>query len=89
MVHSVDAIADINRAVAPVPAFPLATRAQRAQNHFVPDIVVCSSTSTDEQRISADAPLARAVLGRHTGERVQVAAPSGPYECVILHATRR
>ena len=42
----------------------------------------------DQVRISAESPLARALLGRPVGEQVEVEAPGGRYRCRIL-ATRR
>ena len=42
----------------------------------------------DDTRISAESPLARALLGRRIGEHVRVAAPSGAYRCRILAAER-
>jgi transcription elongation factor GreA len=40
----------------------------------------------DDVRISAESPLARAVLGRRVGEEVRVEAPAGPYRCRIVAA---
>ena len=37
----------------------------------------------DEQRTSADSPLARAVLGHRVGDRVTVTAPAGVYSCTL------
>ena len=42
----------------------------------------------DQVRISAESPLARALLGRPVGEQIEVQAPGGRYRCRIL-ATRR
>ena len=42
----------------------------------------------DQVRISAESPLARALLGRPVGEQVEVTAPGGRYRCRIV-ATRR
>jgi transcription elongation factor GreA len=42
----------------------------------------------DRVRISAESPLAQALLGRPVGEQVEVKAPGGRYHCRIL-ATRR
>ncbi|HEX6674096.1 MAG TPA: GreA/GreB family elongation factor [Actinomycetes bacterium] len=42
----------------------------------------------DDVPISADSPLARAVLGRRIGDEVEVAAPAGAYRCRILAADR-
>jgi transcription elongation GreA/GreB family factor len=53
-------------------------------------IVVDAAEATfEDQRISGDAPLGRALLTRHVGERVEVKVPAGSYECVILSASRR
>ncbi len=38
----------------------------------------------DCERISADSPLARALLHRRAGETVTVSAPAGSYSCRIL-----
>lgn len=43
----------------------------------------------DEVRISADSPLALALLGRRIGEEVEVEAPAGPYRCRIVAARVR
>jgi transcription elongation GreA/GreB family factor len=43
----------------------------------------------DDVRISAESPLARALLGRRIGEEVEVAAPAGPYRCTIVAAKVR
>jgi len=40
----------------------------------------------DDIRISADSPLARAVLGHRVGEEVRVDAPGGSYRCAIVAA---
>jgi transcription elongation GreA/GreB family factor len=42
----------------------------------------------NDTRISADSPLARALLGRRIGDEVEVHAPSGAYQCRILAAER-
>jgi transcription elongation factor GreA len=38
----------------------------------------------DEQRTSAEAPLAQAVLGSRPGDRVTVTSPAGVYSCTIV-----
>jgi len=38
----------------------------------------------DEERISATSPLAMALIGAHTGETVEVDAPSGAWPCQVL-----
>lgn len=43
----------------------------------------------DDLRISAESPLARALLGHRIGDRVEVAAPAGPYRCTIVAARVR
>jgi len=40
----------------------------------------------DDVRISADSPLAKAVLGRRVGDEVEVEAPAGAYRCRIVAA---
>jgi transcription elongation factor GreA len=42
----------------------------------------------DTYRISADSPLAQAVLGRRVGEEVTVEAPGGPYRAEIAEVLR-
>jgi transcription elongation factor GreA len=42
----------------------------------------------DEQRVSAHAPLARAVLGHRPGDRVTVTTPSGVYGCTVVRRER-
>ena len=42
----------------------------------------------DEQRTSAEAPLARAVLGHRAGDRVTVTSPAGVYSCTIIGRQR-
>lgn len=43
----------------------------------------------DEQRTSADTPLAAAVLGARAGDRVTVTTPAGVYHCTVLSRRRR
>jgi transcription elongation GreA/GreB family factor len=43
----------------------------------------------DDECISLDSPLARALLGRRVGEIVEVRAPSGAYRCTVTAASRR
>ncbi len=42
----------------------------------------------DSSRISAESPLARAVLGRRVGEKAVIQAPSGPYPVQIIETLR-
>jgi transcription elongation factor GreA len=42
----------------------------------------------DEQRTSAEAPLAQAVLGHRAGDRVTVTSPAGVYSCTIVGRDR-
>ena len=42
----------------------------------------------DQLRISAESPLAQALLGRRVGEQVEVDAPAGRYHCRILATGR-
>lgn len=42
----------------------------------------------DEHRTSADAPIAKAVIGRHAGDRVTVTAPAGVYSATIVGRER-
>lgn len=43
----------------------------------------------EDGRISSESPLGQALLGRHVGEVVEVAAPGGRYRCRIESADRR
>lgn len=43
----------------------------------------------DDRRVSIDSPLARALLGKRVGARVEIPAPRGAYACTILRADRR
>jgi transcription elongation GreA/GreB family factor len=51
-------------------------------------IVHPAEAPLDHTRISTDAPLARALLGRRVGEEVEVDAPGGTYRYRILAAER-
>jgi transcription elongation GreA/GreB family factor len=42
----------------------------------------------DTNRISADSPLAAAILGKRVNEEVTIEAPSGPYRATIIESTR-
>jgi transcription elongation factor GreA len=42
----------------------------------------------DEQRTSAEAPLAQAVLGHRPGDRVTVTSPAGVYSCTVVGRQR-
>jgi transcription elongation factor GreA len=42
----------------------------------------------DEQRTSAEAPLAHAVLGHRPGDRVTVTSPAGVYSCTVVGRER-
>lgn len=54
--------------------------------HYV--IVHSSEAAVGAGRTSARSPLGLALLGRHVGDQVEVAAPGGTYRCVIESATR-
>lgn len=47
-----------------------------------------AEAALDELRISAESPLARALMGHHVGEFVEVHGPGGSYRCRVLGATR-
>lgn len=51
-------------------------------------IVDPAEAALDKVRISAESPLARALLGHRVGERVAVHSPGGSYDCRILGAVR-
>lgn len=42
----------------------------------------------DRRRISSESPMSKALLGRSVGERVEVAAPAGPFEVEIVRVER-
>jgi transcription elongation GreA/GreB family factor len=42
----------------------------------------------DTDRISADSPLASAILGRRVSEEVTIEAPSGAYRATIIESKR-
>lgn len=42
----------------------------------------------DEERISWDSPLARALLGATAGDRVRVQSPRGPWTCTVVKVMR-
>jgi len=42
----------------------------------------------DDLRVSVRSPLAQALLGRHVGDVVDLAGPTGSYRCRVLGATR-
>lgn len=44
--------------------------------------------TVDDSRISVDSPLARALLGHHVGDEVEVVVPFGVYRCQIVHIRR-
>lgn len=52
-------------------------------------VVHAAEAPTEDERISADSPLGRAVLGRHVGDMVEVDIPTRSYRCTITSATRR
>jgi transcription elongation factor GreA len=51
-------------------------------------IVDPAEAGLDTSRISADSPLAMAILGGRVGEEVTVEAPSGPYRATIMESKR-
>jgi transcription elongation factor GreA len=51
-------------------------------------LVHAAEAPVDDQRISVDAPLGRALLARRVGETVEVTVPIGSYRCTILSASR-
>lgn len=42
----------------------------------------------DPRRISSESPMSKALLGHRVGERVEVAAPAGPFEVEIVRVER-
>lgn len=51
-------------------------------------IVHPAEAMVDDDRISSEAPVARAVLGRRLGDRVSVQAPAGVYAVVVVGRRR-
>lgn len=51
-------------------------------------IVHPAEAPVDRRRISSESPMSKAVLGRGVGEKVEVAAPSGPFEVEIVSVQR-
>lgn len=51
-------------------------------------IVHPAEAALDDLRVSADAPLAQALLGRHVGELVEIRGPRATYSVRILGASR-
>lgn len=47
-----------------------------------------AEAALDDLRISRESPLARALMGHHVGDHVQVHGPGGSYSCRVLGATR-
>jgi transcription elongation GreA/GreB family factor len=52
-------------------------------------IVDPAEAGVDENRISADSPLARAVLGKRVGESTIIEAPSGSYTATVVETLRQ
>jgi transcription elongation GreA/GreB family factor len=48
-------------------------------------IVPSSAELTDNRHVSVSSPLAKALLGRQTGEEVLLQTPAGPYRVRVLH----
>jgi transcription elongation factor GreB len=51
-------------------------------------IVHPAEAGVDTNRISADSPLAAAILGKQVNEEVTIEAPSGPYRATIIESKR-
>ena len=51
-------------------------------------IVHPAEAGVDTDRISADSPLALAILGRRVSEEVTIEAPSGAYRATIIESSR-
>jgi transcription elongation factor GreA len=52
-------------------------------------VVHSAEAPVEDERISANSPLGRALLGRRVGDTVEVEVPDGSYRCTITRATRR
>jgi transcription elongation GreA/GreB family factor len=63
----------------------LKTQDGETERHLIVDP---AEAVLDTNRISADSPLARAVLGRRVGESAVIQAPSGPYPVQIIETLR-
>lgn len=51
-------------------------------------VVHPAEAGMDERRTSAEAPLARAILGSRPGDRVTVRSPAGVYACTVMRRAR-
>ena len=51
-------------------------------------VVHSAEAAADDQWISFESPLGRALLGRRVGDTVDVSVPTGSYRCTILSARR-
>ena len=51
-------------------------------------VVHSAEAPVEDERISADSPLGRALLGGRVGHTVEVEVPDGSYRCTITRATR-
>ena len=51
-------------------------------------IVDANEAAMEDQRISVQSPLARALLGNRVGDFIDVESPAGSYRCTILSARR-
>jgi transcription elongation GreA/GreB family factor len=63
----------------------LKTQDGQTERHLIVDP---AEAVLDTSRISADSPLARAVLGRRVGENAVIQAPSGPYPVQVIETLR-
>jgi transcription elongation factor GreA len=52
-------------------------------------VVHPAEAPVEDERISSESPLGRALLGRRVGGTVEVDVPTGSYRCTITRATRR
>lgn len=51
-------------------------------------VVDASEAPVEDQRISVQSPLGRALLGNRVGDSIDVPIPAGSYRCTILSAQR-
>ena len=51
-------------------------------------LVSATEAIVDDERISLESPLAKALIGHRVGDEVDVAVPGGSYRCTILSASR-
>jgi transcription elongation factor GreA len=51
-------------------------------------VVHAAEAAVEDERISAESPLGRSLLGQRVGDTVEVDVPTGSYRCTITSASR-